>query len=75
MPRWANDLVWQSDILGRRQGNPRWVDEPVLWLYMISLPLTIITPTMVKISCISILEVVCKKTLMIVPHHKLNLYT
>ena len=23
-PRWANDLLWQSEMLGRRQGTPRW---------------------------------------------------
>ena len=27
--RWVNDLVCQSDILGQRQGKPRWADEPV----------------------------------------------
>ena len=31
-PRWANDLVWQSEILGRIQGTHRWADEPVWWL-------------------------------------------
>ena len=30
MPRWENYLVWQSEILGRRQGTPRWAYETVL---------------------------------------------
>ena len=29
MHRWANDLVWQSEMLGRIQVTPRWEDEPV----------------------------------------------
>ena len=29
IPRWVNDLVWQSEMLGQRQVTPRWADEPV----------------------------------------------
>ena len=25
---WENDLVWQSEMQGQRQGTPRWEDEP-----------------------------------------------
>ena len=32
MPRWANELVWQAEMLGRRQGIPRWADELVYYL-------------------------------------------
>ena len=32
-PRWGNDLVWQSETMGRRQGTPRCADEPMLWLW------------------------------------------
>ena len=31
IPRWVNDLVWQSEILGRRQGKPRWADKHIWW--------------------------------------------
>ena len=27
--RWANDLVWQVEMMGRRWGMPSLVDEPV----------------------------------------------
>ena len=32
-PRWENDLVWKSEILGQRKGTPRWADEPVWWIW------------------------------------------
>ena len=42
---------------------------------LISLTLTLIMSTMVKISRIGILEVVYKNTFMLVSHQILNLYT
>ena len=27
--RWANELVWKTEILGQRRGAPRWADELV----------------------------------------------
>ena len=32
-PRWENDPVYQSEILGQIHGKYRWVDEPVWWLW------------------------------------------
>ena len=32
-PRWANELVWKSEMLGQRQGTPMWADEPVWWIW------------------------------------------
>ena len=32
-PRWMKALVRQSEMLGRRQGTHRWMDEPVWWLW------------------------------------------
>ena len=29
---WENDLVFQLEMLGQRQGTPRWTEEPVWWL-------------------------------------------
>ena len=44
-------------------------------LISLTLTLTLITPTIVEISCISILDMVCKNNLMLVRHQRLNFYT